>query len=478
MGLLADDATVTIGGSADLVDEGEKAPLFFCRLADGWVLGVVQDEAADFGAEFGLFGIDDSQLISEIGEFFVRFSDGAKLGLGFRADGLVLFFDDVIESRQFLLKFGNTLVDNSSADFDFFELEALFFQFFLGLNNGGMILFVEFFDEDFQLGLEAGVQPLEVSSFFLNVVPLLVQSVEIFRLFVAAIDLVSGGFGHIFDGFDAGVVRYFQFLVESVYLGGELVVSLGNFPEAPILGGNVIEVFETFPSEFAHDGCGIPQEVGFEGGCSAILVQRDNSEAREDSCQDVAGTGHWLGFGLGDAFLQGFDDMNVFEGGDVPGDGAGGDEFFEEAAHDFAGTGFGEGGGEVNFVGAGDGANCLCHVGAEFLIEFGTVEDASFQSDEGDDALAFDFVGAADDCGFGDCLVGDEGGFDFGGAEAMAGNVENIIETADDPEVAFLITEGSVAGGVFARDSRSSRFCGSAACPCRWCGSWRAKACG
>ena len=44
--------------------------------------------------------------------------------------------------------------------------------------------------------------------------------------------------------------------------------------------------------------------------------------------------------------------------------------------------------------------------------------------------------------------MGDEGAFDFCGAEAVAGNIEHIVEAADDPEVSLFVATGAVACGV------------------------------
>jgi acyl-CoA synthetase (AMP-forming)/AMP-acid ligase II len=41
--------------------------------------------------------------------------------------------------------------------------------------------------------------------------------------------------------------------------------------------------------------------------------------------------------------------------------------------------------------------------------------------------------------------MGHKGAFDFGGAEAMTGDVEHIVNAANDPEVALLVAACSVA---------------------------------
>ena len=77
---------------------------------------------------------------------------------------------------------------------------------------------------------------------------------------------------------------------------------------------------------------------------------------------------------------------------------------------------------------------------------------AAFERDEGGDGLAFEIVGAADDGGFGDLGMGDQGGLDFHGAEAVAADVDDVVDAAHEPEVAVGVLARAVAGEVAAGD--------------------------
>src|SRR5512136_1714160 len=46
-----------------------------------------------------------------------------------------------------------------------------------------------------------------------------------------------------------------------------------------------------------------------------------------------------------------------------------------------------------------------------------------------------------------------ESTFYFSGADTMAGDFDNVINTAHQPEITFLIDSGSVAGSVCSRES-------------------------
>ena len=87
---------------------------------------------------------------------------------------------------------------------------------------------------------------------------------------------------------------------------------------------------------------------------------------------------------------------------------------------------------------------------AEFLGECVGSFDIAFYGNEGHDALSFDFVGTSHDRRLGDCFVFNKGTFHFGSPQAVAGDVKDVIETADDPEVALLVSTGSVTGSIHA----------------------------
>ncbi len=68
------------------------------------------------------------------------------------------------------------------------------------------------------------------------------------------------------------------------------------------------------------------------------------------------------------------------------------------------------------------------------------------EGNKGVDGLAGEFVVDADDGGFGDEGGFDEGGFDLGGREAVARDVDDVVDAAADPVVAFVVAGGAVAG--------------------------------
>ncbi len=72
----------------------------------------------------------------------------------------------------------------------------------------------------------------------------------------------------------------------------------------------------------------------------------------------------------------------------------------------------------------------------------------AFEGDEGGDRLAGVLVGLADHGGLGDLGVGDDRRLDLGGAHAMPGHVEDVVDAADDPEVAVGVLAGGVADEV------------------------------
>ena len=84
---------------------------------------------------------------------------------------------------------------------------------------------------------------------------------------------------------------------------------------------------------------------------------------------------------------------------------------------------------------------------------------AASKRDERDDRLAGDVVLGADDRGLGHGRVGDEGGLDLGGRDAMAAHVHHVVDAAEQPEVALVVDLGAVTGEVAAVEPAPVRVC-------------------
>src|SRR6266576_2251109 len=137
------------------------------------------------------------------------------------------------------------------------------------------------------------------------------------------------------------------------------------------------------------------------------------------------------------------DDVGIGEGGDVAsvhviGDGG------EDAAHDLAGAGLGHVRNDVDGLGAGDFADHGFDGGGDFVLDGFGGRNAGFQRDVDDRDAAFDFVDGRDDGGFGDFGDREAGGFDFLGAEAVARDVDDVIDAAEDA----IVTVGGEHGAV------------------------------
>src|SRR6266705_6134139 len=137
------------------------------------------------------------------------------------------------------------------------------------------------------------------------------------------------------------------------------------------------------------------------------------------------------------------DDVGVREGGDVAGVHVIGDGG-EDAAHDLAGAGLGHVWNNVDGLGAGDFADHGFDGGDDFVLDGFGGRNAGLQRDVDDRDAAFDFVHGRDDGGFGDFGNREAGGFDFLGAEAVAGDVDDVIDAAEDA----IVTVGGEHGAV------------------------------
>ncbi len=79
---------------------------------------------------------------------------------------------------------------------------------------------------------------------------------------------------------------------------------------------------------------------------------------------------------------------------------------------------------------------------------------ALLQRDEATDGLAGYLMRLAHYCGFRHGRMFHQGRLDLHGAKTVAGNVHDVVDAAENPVVAVLVTPGSVTGEVCAGDAR------------------------
>ncbi|MND68594.1 hypothetical protein D3C80_600490 [compost metagenome] len=72
------------------------------------------------------------------------------------------------------------------------------------------------------------------------------------------------------------------------------------------------------------------------------------------------------------------------------------------------------------------------------------------ERDIGVNSLAFNVMRNADYRRFGDFRMRDQGGFDFGGAQTVAGHVQNVVDAASDPVVSVFVTARAVTAEIHA----------------------------
>src|SRR6185312_1051682 len=75
------------------------------------------------------------------------------------------------------------------------------------------------------------------------------------------------------------------------------------------------------------------------------------------------------------------------------------------------------------------------------------------QDHECDNCLAGGLVLGPDHGGLGHVRVGDQGGFDLGGGQAVPGDVHDVVHAAQQPDVPVLVLLGTVPGEVHALEA-------------------------
>ena len=100
-------------------------------------------------------------------------------------------------------------------------------------------------------------------------------------------------------------------------------------------------------------------------------------------------------------------------------------------------------------------------MGLEFGDEIVIDGSAGAEDDESLDDLSAEGIGFAHDGDVHDGRVFEEGAFDFEGADAVAGAFDDIVFSTDEPEIAGLITRGTVACEVPITGKLAGGFCGT-----------------
>mmetsp|Transcript_14968 Transcript_14968/g.26000 ORF Transcript_14968/g.26000 Transcript_14968/m.26000 type:complete len:216 (+) Transcript_14968:1073-1720(+) len=116
----------------------------------------------------------------------------------------------------------------------------------------------------------------------------------------------------------------------------------------------------------------------------------------------------------------------------------------QNSSHDLARAGFWQPSSEMNHVGCSNRSDFFSNQGDEFFAKLLRRTLTHIQSHIGIDTLAFDVVTHTDHGGFRHMLVKHQGGFNFGGTDSVARNVEHIINTTREPIVSIRVPAAAV----------------------------------
>src|SRR5690606_7875674 len=126
--------------------------------------------------------------------------------------------------------------------------------------------------------------------------------------------------------------------------------------------------------------------------------------------------------------------------------------FFKQTAHDFTAAGLGQTLGKTDLIRTGNSSDLLDDMRFQFFFQFRGSFLTLLEGDKNHHRLAFDFIRFSDRSGFSHFRMTDQRAFHFGRAQAMARYVQNVIDTARDPEITLLVLTGSVSGEVTSFD--------------------------
>src|SRR5262249_42730825 len=129
-----------------------------------------------------------------------------------------------------------------------------------------------------------------------------------------------------------------------------------------------------------------------------------------------------------------------------------GRNLFQKAAHDLARTSFWQSLGKADVIGFGHWTDFLSDVLPQFLAQVSIGLHIAFQSDKGHEGLTLQIIWTANYSRFGDLLMAHEFALDFGGADPMTGDIENVVDPTHNPKVTILVLPAAISGEVTALD--------------------------
>jgi hypothetical protein len=117
----------------------------------------------------------------------------------------------------------------------------------------------------------------------------------------------------------------------------------------------------------------------------------------------------------------------------------------QDTTHDLSTSSFGQIRDDENCLGSREGTDALSDLENEILSQLIVDLITVLDGNEGVNGLAGELIRDTNHSRFSDGVVLDQRSLNLGSRQTMAGNVDDIINTASDPVVAFVVTSCSVA---------------------------------
>ena len=128
----------------------------------------------------------------------------------------------------------------------------------------------------------------------------------------------------------------------------------------------------------------------------------------------------------------------------------------QDTSHDLATASLGKIWNSKDRLWCGERSDTLADLENEILAQLVRELVAVLDRDECVDRLTGELVADTDDCGFGDCVVLDERGFDLGGGETVTGHVDDVVDTAPDPVITLVVACGTITSELSTKSARFS----------------------
>ena len=124
----------------------------------------------------------------------------------------------------------------------------------------------------------------------------------------------------------------------------------------------------------------------------------------------------------------------------------------QNSSHDLTASGLWQAIRKLEFVRRGDGTDNGSDMVHKLFLQVVALLYSRFQGNKGVDALSLDVMGVSNDGCLCDSRMGDESAFHLSGPDTVAGDVDDVVDSTQEPVISIRILPRPVTGEIISRE--------------------------